>query len=104
LKMAFRTQGGRGRGRGIHVANVEVIEEMRNLQARLEAMESTQRRGANWGDVSEEEEVVEVEERVDPEEEGVEERLVRAIMGVISRPRMEVPLYEGNLNVDELMD
>jgi hypothetical protein len=25
-------------------------------------------------------------------------------MGVISRPRMEVPMYEGNLNVDELMD
>jgi hypothetical protein len=52
----------------------------------------------NYGDVSEEEEVAEVEEGVELEEEGVEERLVRAIMGVSSRPRMEVPLYEGNLN------
>ena len=56
------------------------------------------------GDVSEEEEVAEAEEGVEPEEEGVEEKLIRAIMGVSSRPRMEVPLYEGNLNVDELMD
>jgi hypothetical protein len=55
-------------------------------------------------DVSEEEEVAEVEEGAEPEEEGVEEKLIRAIMGVRSRPRMEVPLYEGNLNVDELMD
>jgi hypothetical protein len=41
------------------VANVEVIEEMRNFQAQLEEMESTQWRGANLGDVSEEQEVVE---------------------------------------------
>jgi predicted DsbA family dithiol-disulfide isomerase len=90
--------------RGRPVANVEVIEEMRNLQARLEAMEVSQRRGVDLGDVSEEEEVAEVEEGAEPEEEGVEEKLIRAIMGVSSRPRMEVPLYEGNLNVDELMD
>jgi hypothetical protein len=25
-------------------------------------------------------------------------------MGVSSRPKMEVPMYEGNLNMDELMD
>ena len=46
------------------------------------------------GDVSEEEETVEVEEGAKLEEEGVEEKLIRAIMGVISRPIMEVPLYE----------
>jgi hypothetical protein len=63
-------------------------------------MEVAQRRGVDLGDVGEEEEV---EEGAEPEEESVEEKIIRAIMGVSSRARMEVPLYEGNLNVDELM-
>jgi hypothetical protein len=80
-----------------------VIEEMRNLQARLEAMEASQRRGIDTGDVSDREEES-PEGEAEPEEENVEVILVRAIMGVSSRPKMEVPMYEGNLNVDELMD
>lgn len=82
---------------------MEVIEELRNFQACLEAIEASQWRGANLEDVIEEEEVVE-EEQAELREEGVEEVLVRAIMGVISKPRMKVPLYESNMNVNELMD
>jgi len=38
--MAFRVGGrGGGRRRGIPVANVEVLEAMQQMQARLEAME-----------------------------------------------------------------
>lgn len=69
----------------------------------MEAIEASQWRGANLEDVIEEEEVVE-EEQAELREEGVEEVLVRAIMGVISKPRMKVPLYESNMNVNELMD
>jgi hypothetical protein len=66
-------------------------------------MEVSQRRGIDIGNVSEREEESS-EGGAEPEEEGVEEILVRAIMGVSSRQIMEVPMYEGNLNVDELMD
>jgi hypothetical protein len=33
-----------------------------------------------------------------------EEQLVRMFTRVGSMPKMEVPMYEGNLNVDELLD
>jgi hypothetical protein len=50
--MEFRIRGeiGRGRGRrGRPVVNVEMIKQMRNLQAQLEAMEASQQRGIDIG-------------------------------------------------------
>jgi len=34
----------------------------------------------------------------------VEEQLVRMVKRVGSKPKMEVPMYEINLNFDELLD
>lgn len=33
-----------------------------------------------------------------------EERLVRAILGVSSKPKLEVPMNEGSLNVEKLIE
>ena len=43
----------RGHDRGRPVGNIEVLEEMRELRARLEAMEMDKRRDPKVGDVSE---------------------------------------------------
>ena len=43
----------RGRDRGQPGGNVEVLEEMRELRARLEAMETLRQRDPEAGDVSE---------------------------------------------------
>ena len=40
------------------------------------------------------------EEEEDPEEV----RVLKMLMKASSRPRVEVPMYEGNLNVEELID
>jgi hypothetical protein len=54
-------------------------------------MEATQRRGIEIAYVNEREEESS-EEEADPEEDNVEERFVRAIMGISYRPKMEVPI------------
>ena len=41
----------------------------------------------------------------DEEEEDLEEvKVLKMLMKARSKPRVEVPTYEGNLNVEELMD
>jgi hypothetical protein len=78
-------------------------EEMRQLRARLDAMETTQRRAPEAGDVSEDEsENIEEEEVVG--EQATEERLLRVVVKMGTREKMEVPMYEGNLNVEEFLD
>ena len=51
--MAARIGRDRGCDRGRPGGNVEVLEEMRDLKARLEAMETDRRRDLKAGDVSE---------------------------------------------------
>jgi hypothetical protein len=70
-------------------------------------MEATQRRSHDTRDISdvEREEVVGenvIEEAA--EEEVVEEHLLRALARLGGRPKIEVPMYEGNLDPEELMD
>jgi hypothetical protein len=61
------------------VVNTTMEEEMRQLRARLDAMETAQRRAPNVGDVSESEnEYVEAKEVVG--EQSVEERLLRVVV------------------------
>ena len=44
-------------------------------------------------------------ESFDDEEEDPEEvKVLKMLMKASSRPRVEVPMYESNLNVEELMD
>jgi hypothetical protein len=85
------------------VVNATMEEEMRQLCARLDAMETAQRRAPDVGDVSESEnEDVEAEEVAG--EQAAEERLLRVVVKLGTRAKIEVPMYEGNLNVEELLD
>ena len=90
--------GGAGRRRGRPVANVEVLETMQQIQARLEAIEVGQHRYPE--DVSEPE--------AEEEEENVEltpdMRLFRSVLGSTSRPRLEVSAFVGGLNPKYLID
>jgi hypothetical protein len=89
------------------LANQAVEMEMRELRARLEAMEATQRRVHDTRDVndakSEEAMGVNVfEEYVG--EDVAEEFLLRAVVRLGVRAKIEVPMYEGNLDAEELLD
>jgi hypothetical protein len=80
--------------------------EMRELRARLDAMETTQRCMVDVGDISKDD--IENEAGNKGEEVAVEdvadERLFRVVARIGARAKMEIPMYEGNLYVEELLD
>ena len=79
-------------------AETDVQRDMRRLEERMEAMERK-----NHSDNSNEND--EEAESPEEEEEDLEEVIVlNMLMKASSIPRVEVPMYEGNLNVEELMD
>jgi hypothetical protein len=82
-----------------------VEREMRELHARLDAMETTQRWTVDVGDVSEAERENEAgaEEEV-AVEDAAEERLFRVVARIRAREKMDILMYEGNLDVEELLD
>jgi hypothetical protein len=85
------------------LANHVVEREMRELRAQLETMEATQRRAPDVGDVSDaKSEEVEVEEAAG--EDATEECLLRVVSRLGGRAKIEVPMYEGNLDVEEALD
>jgi hypothetical protein len=85
------------------LANHVVEREMRELRARIEVMEAAQRRELDVGDVSDaESEDIEVEEVA--REHVAEECLLREIVRLGARAKIEVPMYEGNLDAEELLD
>jgi hypothetical protein len=85
------------------VANRAMESEMRELRARLDAMETTQRRAPDVGDVIDvENEELEVEEVV--AEDVAEERLLKVVVKLGARAKIDIPMYEGNLEVEELLD
>ena len=101
--MAIRMRGGRAGRRGRHVANAELMEQMRVMQARLEAMELAKHREPDLGDVSgPEEEVNEQEEEAAPE--SAEMKMLRSVLGSSSRPKPSLSTYEGNLSAEGLID
>lgn len=57
----------------------------------------------NTRDVSEQEDEV-LTEGEEYEEEPVEVKLLRSVIGSSSRPKIEVPTYDGFLNAKELVD
>jgi hypothetical protein len=80
---------------------------MQEIHARLEAMEEVQRQAPNTRDIidAEREEVVGknvVEETTG--EDVVRECLLRVVSILAGRDKIEVPMYEGNLYVEELLD
>jgi hypothetical protein len=80
-----------------------VKREMRELHTRLDSMETTQRRELDVGDVSDaESEEMEVEGAVG--EDVVEEHLLKVLVKLGAREKIEIPMYKGNLDVEELLD
>jgi hypothetical protein len=78
---------------------------MRDLRARLEEMETSHRRGVGAGDLSDSE----VEEEDGHEEEvtakdASTERLIKSISRMGAKDKMDIPVYEGNLDAEELLD
>jgi hypothetical protein len=94
------------RRRGRQPGNPEMECQIRDLRARLEEMETTQRHGAGAVEFSDSE--IEEEAGHDAEEVSAEdastERLIRAIARMSSKTKMDIPVYEGSLNVEELLD
>jgi hypothetical protein len=86
-----------------HVANRAMEKEMQELHSRLDFMETTQRKAPDVRDVSdaknEEVEVVEV-----VVEYVAEERLLKAVVKLGAREKIDILMYEGNLDVEELLD
>lgn len=81
------------------MGNVELREEIRRLQARLDPIEVARQCDPQDGDVSESEE----------EDEGEGEahakvRLLKSMLGSISRPKLEVSTYDGILSSKNLID
>jgi hypothetical protein len=96
----------RGRRPENPAENPEMERQIRDLRARLEDMEATQRRGADAGEFSDpevEEEAGHAEEEVSAEDASTE-RLIRAISRMSSKTKMDIPVYEGSLNAEELLD
>jgi hypothetical protein len=94
------------RRRGRPAGNAEMERQIRDLRARLEDMEATQRRGADAGEFSDpeiEEEAGHDQEEVTAEDASTE-RLIKAISRMSSKTKMDIPTYEGSLNAEELLD
>jgi hypothetical protein len=70
--------------------------DMREIHARLDAMETMQRRAPDTGDVNDaENEEVEVEENV--VQDVAEECLLKAVFKLGARAKIDIPMYEVNL-------
>eukprot|EP00253_Pinus_taeda_P020065 PITA_20065 len=94
--------GRRGRGRGARkMADEALREELRVLTARLEAVEACRRRDPELGDVSEEEVEVAAE---GPEGDSPEVKLLKSVLLSNSRPKPELPTYDGSLSIDVVLD
>jgi hypothetical protein len=79
--------------------------EIRDLRARLEDMEATQRRTTSAGDLSDSEGEVEDEHEEDvAAKDAANECLIKAIARMGEKTKMDIPVYEGNLDAEELLD
>jgi Icc-related predicted phosphoesterase len=78
---------------------------MRDLRARLKDMETTQRCTASAGDLSDSKSKIEVEhEEEAAAEDASNECLIKAIARMGAREKMDILVYEGNLDAEELLD
>jgi hypothetical protein len=94
------------RERGRQVQNPDMWKENANLRARMEDMEIRQRHKADVGDISESENEDDAghEEEEIPAEDAANERLLKAIARMSAKVKMDIPVYEGNLDAEELLD
>ena len=80
--------------------------EMRELSAKFDSMQTIHRCTVDVGDISE----ADSENKVGNEgeevavEDAADECLFRVVARISSRAKMDIPVYEGNLDVEELLD
>ena len=89
-----------GCGRGRQPAEIEMERNIRILEERLEAMERKNHSNNSDGNDEEAESKSSEEEEQDPKEV----KILKMLMKTSGKPRIEVPMYSGNLNVEEIMD
>jgi hypothetical protein len=93
------------RRRGRQMKDPSMEREMRDLRARLEDMETAQRRTISAGDLSDSKSEVEVEREEEvAAEDASNECLIRAIARMGARENMDILVYEENLDAEELLD
>jgi hypothetical protein len=94
------------RSMGRQMPDLALEREMRYLHAKLEDMETTQRCTASAGDLSDSESENEVEHEGEevPVEDATNEHLLRDVARMGSREKMDIPVYEGNLDAEDLLD
>ena len=78
---------------------------MCDLRPRIENMETAQRCIVSAWDLSDSESEIKVEHEEEVAvEDASNERLIRAITRMGARANMDIPVYEGNLDAEELLD
>jgi hypothetical protein len=92
--------------RGRQVPNPAMERDIHDIRARLMDMEMKQRCTIGAGDLSDSEREDEARhEREEVTAEDAEnERLIRAVARMSAREKMDIPVYEGNLDVEEIID
>jgi hypothetical protein len=102
----FTAMPPRRRDRPMPMPDPAVEREMRELRVRLDAMETTQRHTIDTGDISEAESENEAGHEGEEVaiEDATDERLFRVVARIGAREKMDIPVYEGNLDVEELLD
>jgi hypothetical protein len=94
------------RGRGKQVQNPEVERDLHNLRARVVDMEIIQRHTADVGDISEsenEDDARHGEEEVTTKD-AANERLLKVVARMGAKVKIDILVYEGNLDAEELLD
>jgi len=91
---------GVGVARGRPEANAILLEEIQSLHTRMDTKETAQRRALDEGVESAAEASSEEEE----EEENETTKVIKMLAKVGGKPKVEIPMYEGSLNAEELMD
>jgi hypothetical protein len=82
-----------------------VEREMRELHAQLDAMETSHRKTPDTRDISEAESENEVGAKEKfVAEDTAEECLFKSVARIGSKEKLDIPMYEGNLDVEELLD
>jgi hypothetical protein len=93
------------RRRGRQMADPAIERQMRYLRARLEEMETMQRCTASAGDLSDSDSEIEAEHEEEfAVEDASNEHLIRDLDRMGAREKMDIPVYEGNLYAEELLD
>jgi hypothetical protein len=86
--------------------NPAMERDMRDLHTRLEEMEIEHRCTVNVGDLSDFESEIEAEHEEEEvvAKDAANKRLTRAIARMGAREKMDILVYEGNLDAEELLD